>query len=73
MKDILKKDINYTNIDKNIILKLKQIDITYVYELCMQNRKSLKNAGFSSKEISDIIVKLQLQGLDLNKKYKVKL
>lgn len=73
MKEILKKEIKCIDIDNKIIDKLNKLDVSYVYELCMLNRKKLKGDGFTSKEINEIIVKLQLLGLDLNKKYKIKL
>ena len=72
MKDNLVKKIEVIGIDKGTIKKLNDLDIIYVYELCALNRKKLKDDGLNLKEINDIIVKLQLMGLDLNKKYKIK-
>ena len=72
MKEILKKNIKVLNVDKNVINVLYENEVNYVYELCLLNRKKLKEYGFKSSDINDIIVKLQLQGLDLGKKYKLK-
>ena len=72
MKEILKKDIKNLGIAKNLINILYDNEIKLVYELCLLNRKKLKEYGFKSTDINDIIVKLQLQGLDLGKKYKIK-
>ena len=38
--------------------------------LCSLRRRVLKDYGFSNDEINDIIITLQLVGLDLNKKKK---
>ena len=72
MKEILKKDIGFLNFEKNIYNKLLNNEVKYVYELCALNRKKLKEIEFNASEINSIIVKLQLQGLDLGKNYKVK-
>ncbi len=72
MKDILKKDLSVLDINNGIKDKLKENEINFVYELCALNRKKLKEYKFKPSEINDIIVKLQLEGLDLGKKYKIK-
>ena len=72
MKEVLKKNIKVLTIDKKVVDKLEEQEVNYVHELCLLNRKKLKEFGLKSSEINDIIVKLQLQGLDLGKRYKVK-
>ena len=55
----LKDSINKILIDNNIVL---------INDLWISNRKSLKKLNLSDKDIQNIIIKLQLVGLDLNKK-----
>lgn len=71
MNYVLIKDLNYLKLEKNIINKLNGLEINKVYELCKLNRKILKEHGFTLDEINHIIIKLQLLGLDLSKKYKI--
>ncbi len=71
MKDLLNNSINVLHLSKNIENKLIENNINIVNDLWILNRNNLKNI-LSDKEISDVIIKLQLNGLDLNKKvYKV--
>lgn len=39
-----------------------------INEIWILNRKDLKELGFSDTEIKSIIIALQLEGLDINKK-----
>lgn len=71
MKEVLTKNLNVLKLDGDIIKKLNVFDINKVYELCALNRKLLKSYGLTLNEINEIIVKLQLSGLDLSKKYKI--
>lgn len=71
MKHILLRKINSLNIDVHITDLLEKNNVKYIYELCSLNRKSLKEYGLTQECIKQIIVKLQLLGLDLNKKYKI--
>ena len=64
----LNKDIEHLNLDNNILLKLKENNINTIEEVWKTNRKYLKKIGFTDSEIYQIIVKLQLISLDLNKK-----
>lgn len=52
----------------SITKKLKDNKILIVEDLWKLNRETLKKLGFNNYEINDIIIKLQLRGLDLNKK-----
>lgn len=62
------RTINSLSLDKEIIAKLKQININYIEELWRLKRADLKNNKFTNDEINKIIISLQLIGLDLNKK-----
>jgi len=55
-------------IDKQVIEKLEQNNIKSIKELWLTSRKDLKMMDFSDSEINHIKIKLQLWGLDLNKK-----
>lgn len=67
MKSVEDK-IETLNISSNIINKLKKFNINYIKEIWKLTRKDLKNIGFNDQEIKQIIISLQLEGLDLNKK-----
>ena len=68
----VKQKISSLNLDKNIEKKLVDNNINIIEDLWLKKRKDLKETGFSDKEIKSIIISLQLQGLDLNrKKYKL--
>ncbi|MBQ4032078.1 MAG: hypothetical protein II625_10020 [Bacilli bacterium] len=60
--------IETLNLSKNINKALKENNIIYIKDLWILNRKNLKAFGLKDSEIKDIIISLQLQGLDLNKK-----
>ena len=60
--------INNLSLGKEIIEKLKSININYIEELWILKRSDLKNNHFSNDEINKIIISLQLIGLDLNNK-----
>lgn len=68
--EVLKKGIEILNLDENIISKLKENGINIVEDLWIINRHKLKDMNFKDNEINQIIIKLQLIGIDLNhKKY----
>ena len=60
--------IETLNLSKSINKILKENNIIYIKDLWILNRKALKSYGLKDSEIKDIIISLQLQGLDLNKK-----
>lgn len=63
------KQIKDTFSLSSIILdKFNEMNITTVEDVCKLNRTDLKEMGFKNKEINDIIIQLQLNGLSLNKK-----
>lgn len=64
----LDKDIKELELSKTILDKLINKDIKVVKDLWLLKRNDLKKLNFSDSEISQIIIKLQLHGFDLNKK-----
>lgn len=64
----VEENINNLNLQPNIIKKLTSKNINKINEIWILNRKDLKELGFSDTEIKSIIIALQLEGLDLNKK-----
>ena len=65
---ILEKNIEELQLNNRIINKLKEKDIRIIKDLWKMKRKELKQLGFSDSEISQIIIKLQLHAIDLNKR-----
>ena len=62
------ESIKKLSLDKDIIDKLNKIEINSIDELWKLKRSDLKSKGFTNDEINNIIISLQLIGLDLNKK-----
>ena len=65
---ILDSEIEVLTLNDNVVKKLKNNNINYVKDLWSLSRKDLKNLNFLDRDIQGIIIKLQLKGLDLNKK-----
>lgn len=65
---ILNSDISILGLDDNILDKLRLNELNSVNELYCLGRKDLKTLKLSDNEINQIIIKLQLNGFDLNKK-----
>ena len=65
---ILGKNIEELQLNNKISNKLKEHNIIIVRDLWKMKRKDLKQLGFSDNEISQIIIKLQLHAIDLNKR-----
>ena len=65
---ILDKDLSYLKLDSKVIEVLNSNNIYLVSDLWPLTRKDLKSYKISDKDIHNIIVKLQLNGLDLNKR-----
>ena len=65
---MLDKDIKVLNLNQKLEIKLKNNNIVTIIDLWKLKRKDLKMLGFSDYEIKEIIIKLELNGLDLNKK-----
>lgn len=60
--------IEELHINSSIEKKLKEKNILLIEDIWHLKRKELKELSFSDDEINQIIIKLQLKGLDLNKK-----
>ena len=60
--------INYSEKIEELINKLKDKELNYIEDVWVLKRINLKTLGFSNDEINNIIISLQLIGLDLNKK-----
>lgn len=69
MNNFLNNDITYLNLNNNINNVLKEHNINKIYDLWENSKKSLKNIGIKDSELKDIIIKLELNGFDLNKRY----
>ena len=65
---ILDKDLSYLKLDSKVIEVLNSNNVYLVSDLWPLTRKDLKSYKISDKDIHNIIVKLQLNGLDLNKR-----
>lgn len=68
MFKINNKDINNLSISKELINKLKDKELNYIEDVLILKRINLKTLGFTNDEIKEIVISLQLIGLDLNKK-----
>lgn len=61
-------DINKLKIQENIKRKLKNNKLNIIKDIWRLKRKDLKNLDFNDSEIKEIIISLQLIGLDLDRK-----
>lgn len=61
-------EITKLNLTYPIIKKQKENNINIINDLWILKRKQLKDLGLTDKEIKSIVISLQLEGLDLNKK-----
>lgn len=68
MFKINNKDISNLSLSKDLINKLKDKELNYIEDVWLLKRINLKTLGFTNDEIKEIIISLQLIGLDLNKK-----
>lgn len=64
----LDKDISFLDINSIILEKIINSNILTIRELWSLKRKDLKKLGLKDSEINIIIIKLQLYGIDINKK-----
>lgn len=69
-KEDLTKNIDYLKLDNKTVEKLRDNNILTVEDLWKTNRHILKDYSLKDSEINQVIIKLQLIGMDLNhKKY----
>lgn len=73
MSELLKKDIDILKLNNETVNVLKKHKITKIESLANKSKTELKNIGLMGYQISEIELKLQLEGLELNGNYKVKL
>lgn len=64
----LDEGIKILNLEKEVVDILVENNIKTVNDLWCLNRKKLKEMGVKDPDIKQVIIKLQLVGLDLNKK-----
>lgn len=64
----LEKDVKELGLDSEVVDILRNNNINTVNDLWCLNRKRLKELGINDNSIKFIIIKLQLIGLDLNRK-----
>lgn len=62
------KSLTNLEISNEIIKKLTNYNITTVNDLWQLKRNDLKQIGLTDKEVTHIIIKLQLHSMDLNRK-----
>lgn len=62
------KDIKILDLDKEIEEVLRKNNIITIENIWIMNRKKLKELGLKDNDIKQITIKLQLLGLDLNKR-----
>lgn len=65
MKENLNREIDAVICDKNTVKQLIENQIERIYELCQYSRMELVEKGLNNTQINNIIVALQLQGVDL--------
>jgi len=68
INDNFKKDIKILDLDRECLTILKDNRINLIEDLWLLTKKDLKMFGINDKDIKYISIKLQLLGLDLNKK-----
>lgn len=69
MLAILEDDIDVLKLNEDIVKVLKNKKIIKVKQLANQSKTKLKDIGLLGYQISEIEVKLQLEGLDLKGNY----
>ena len=62
------KTIEELNLSSKLVEKLHENNFNIVKDVWIKNRKNLKELGFTDSEIKSIIIALQLEDLNLNKK-----
>ena len=67
-KKALEKAIEELALDSKVLKILKDNNINTVEDIWVLKRQNLKAFGLKDSDITQITIKLQLYGLDLNKK-----
>ena len=66
--EYVESDIEILDLDSSVNKTLRDNNLSTVGDVWVQTRKSLKTIGLKDSDVKQIIIKLQLLGLDLNKK-----
>ncbi len=64
----IKNNINILDLDNECLKILKENNINLIEDLWQLSKRDLKDLGINDKDIKYISIRLQLLGLDLNKK-----
>lgn len=62
---ILENDVNELKLNSKIYSKLIDNNIDTIGKLCNYTRSDLRNLDFVQSDIQSIVIKLQLNGLDI--------
>lgn len=73
MSEVLEKNLDILKLDNETVTILKKHRITKIESLANKSKTDLKKLGLMGYQISEIELKLQLEGLDLNGDYKTKI
>lgn len=65
MKEILKKEVSEIIRERKLLNRIQEIGIHTIEELCNHSRIELSKKGLENLYINDIIIALELNGLDL--------
>jgi len=66
--DLIEKRIEDLKLNDTINNVLKENNINFIEDLWIKTRSNLKKIGLNDTQIKEIIIKLELIGLDLNRK-----
>ena len=69
MRKMLERNVSTLKLNNNIIEKLLDNNIDTILNLCNHTRIELSDLEFANDEINEIIINLQLIGLDLKKNH----
>ena len=64
----LENSIDKLNLDKDVLLILSNNNIQIIKQIWLLKRDDLKQMNLTDIQINQIVIKLQLNGVDLNKK-----
>lgn len=73
MSEVLEKNIDILKLNNETVTILKKHRITKIESLANKSKTDLKKLCLMGYQISEIELKLQLEGLDLNGNYKTKI
>lgn len=68
--EVLEKDIEVITKNKDILEKLRNNGIILVKDLCNKTKKDLEELQIPNIYIKEIVISLQMNGVDLKKKNK---